>query len=452
MRVPLPHPVEQRFAALSREQMDGLRPKPMLEAAGMHRKLAVETAAAGVWQLAGDQRVWRMAVRADGAQAVRVHFTGFDVGGGRVWVHDGQGGIAGPYSGRGMYSDGDFWSDLIYGESAIVEYESEDPVPDAVPFQAAEISHIFRGVETKEGGERHDAALGCHNDASCSPDWAQSAKSVALMVFETGEGTATCKGSLIMDRSRTYTPYFLTADHCISNDTEARTLIAVWGYQTPGCNQAPPSLRGLPQSRGARYLAGAAMARGDSTLLQLNDIPDGVVFSGWSPDEVPLGTGLTGIHHPAGDFKRISFGSRVDQPAGFTADKHYTVRWDRGHTEGGSSGSPVFSEPGVIVGMLSGGLKTPAGQTKCDLSPDYSFYGKFSVAYPAFRDYLDGRSVGGPGPSTGGNLLSSGASADFSYNVANATLFGGSSPTGSRSRPAQRAWKSRSLRTRRTAE
>jgi hypothetical protein len=40
-------------------------------------------------------------------------------------------------------------------------------------------------------------------------------------------------------------------------------------------------------------------------------VPSGVVYAGWDPSEPPFGAPLTGIHHPMGSYKRISFGHRV---------------------------------------------------------------------------------------------------------------------------------------------
>ena len=74
-----------------------------------------------------------------------------------------------------------------------------------------------------------------------------------------------------------------------------------------------------------------------------------------------MSTALTGIHHPSGSWKRISFGERVadatNDVEGSIArgDLFLQVMWDKGRVEHGSSGSPLFSAPGVVVGSLSYG-------------------------------------------------------------------------------------------------
>ncbi len=99
-------------------------------AAGMHRPV----------KLSG--RPGQQAIRSPGAIGLRVHFTRFSVGGGRVWVHDGRRHSSqkhGPYTSGGLFGDGDFWSDVLYGDTVVVEYQ-----PDGVgAFHILEISHLW---------------------------------------------------------------------------------------------------------------------------------------------------------------------------------------------------------------------------------------------------------------------------------------------------------------------
>src|SRR5206468_687646 len=104
------------------------------------------------------------------------------------------------------------------------------------------------------------------------------------------------------------------------------------------------------------------------------DLPGGVTFSGWDPGQPSVGSDLVGIHHPSGSWKRISFGTRggditVEVEGDIApADKFYQVSMSSGRIEHGSSGSPLFSSPGVIVGSLSYGEILNDG-TVCAIRP-----------------------------------------------------------------------------------
>lgn len=407
---------------------------PGVPTAGLHRKLTLPASRTGHWEAIGSRRVWRTSIHSPGARSLRVHFSDFNAGAGRVWVHNGsaeQPEIGGPYTGLGWTGDGDFWSDIISGDTIVIEYEAAS-ADQRAPFEVTEISHALSGIAQTEADPEGPrlAALSCHQDASCFPEWTDTGKSVARYVFEKDGGSYLCTGTLLNTRQSRSIPYFITADHCVDSDSVARTVQAFWFYQTSRCNGPAPATRDLPRSLGARYLAGGDLQQGDFTLMRLTDVPSGVIFSGWSADAVDVGTTLTGIHHPAGDFRRLSQGrSAADSTlgSGLARDRFYSVQWAAGHTEGGSSGSGLFSAPGRLVGTLYGGLRTATGVTKCDLDPDYSFYGRFATAYPTLRDFLEDRDTTTNNPGSGSSTqLTSGQPQSFKLGPVNSpTLFTG---------------------------
>ncbi|MBI4874921.1 MAG: hypothetical protein HY822_09855 [Acidobacteria bacterium] len=431
----LPRPREVRLGALSREERARMESAGRGEAkvAGVHRRLESAALEQGrVEYLDGQRPIWRLALDSADAAGVRVHFTSFDAGGGRVWVHDGRGDeseIHGPYTGRGPYGDGDFWSDAVLGENLVIEYEPGRPMDplDLPPFKVSELAHLATGV--------HKAAASCNLDATCYPDWAETAKAVAHILFERDGSSYVCSGTLLNTRNGRGIPYFLTAQHCIADDATARSVNAFWSYQTPACNGVPPNRRDLPRTLGARYLAGTPVSSGDGTLLQLNGVPSGVTFSGWDANPVGNGVSVTGIHHPNGDFKRISLGnSRDPHPyPGRELNKYIGAYWNGGGlTEGGSSGSGLFSGSLQLVGMLSHGPKAETPEQYCALLPFTDNYGRFSAFYPVIRDYLEERTATtsqppAPPPAAGGTAaLVSGQPSSFSLGpVSSARLFSG---------------------------
>ncbi len=218
------------------------------------------------------------------------------------------------------------------------------------------------------------------------------------MQFTTSSGTYLCTGSLLNDLdTSTWEPYFITANHCIDNLAIASTLETYWFYQSATCNGSTQSSSYVRLIGGATLLhtegmsdATATSSSMDTTLLKLNRAaPDGVYFAGWSI-EIPDGTGSsrTGIHHPQGDWKKISYGRSGGNLAcwsegvdSFNCDyddgNFYLVNWTDGGTEGGSSGSALYNKDGQVIGMLSGG----GGNTVCANS--FSAYSSFRAAYTA---------------------------------------------------------------------
>ena len=241
-------------------------------------------------------------------------------------------------------------------------------------------------------------AVDCHLDVTCHSEWSSSASGVAQIFVETSEGTSrTCSGTVLNNSRQDFTPFFLTAAHCVPTEEEARSVTAAWLYQTRTCNGEPPDLRSIPRTEGARLLSTTGHSElgdrnGDLTLLRLEgDLPDGVMFQGWVADPQPVGAQVTGIHHPGsdwGEFKRISFGEAIPDPGFGVSDETYlyvSYPLGQGYTQPGSSGSAIFSSPGTVIGALSGG----EGGYACPTGPSRDIYTRFSAFYPQIRQFID---------------------------------------------------------------
>ena len=154
----LPAPAAVALPPLGPDDLERLQPQEGLTPVGVHRSLpqgaaalsfsggAAKTTVAGAWQATVVGRLWRLRITSPAARALRIHFQDFDVGGGSVWVHASDGRVDGTYSGRGMYGDGDFWSGIVFGGSATIEYlPGPAAAEEAVPFRIAAVSHIWGG-------------------------------------------------------------------------------------------------------------------------------------------------------------------------------------------------------------------------------------------------------------------------------------------------------------------
>ena len=107
---------------------------------GEHRLLASAQLAKGKWAK-GTPPVWRLTVKSKGAAAMRLHFREFQVGKGQAWVHNGKDWF-GPYTGGGLYGDGDFWSHVVPGERLTIEFAGDAKSAKGLPFKVQEVSHL----------------------------------------------------------------------------------------------------------------------------------------------------------------------------------------------------------------------------------------------------------------------------------------------------------------------
>jgi len=372
---------------------------------GVHRSLPAISQLGGRWEtLADGTALWRLAIQSPGATGLRIQFSDFAVGAGKVWIHNGPDAsqAQGPFTKRGTFENGEFWTGTTWGDTAVVEYRPADSKDRSIPFQIRALSHRVTarpGATTLSTTAWVDPAASCNLDVTCYSDWSSAAQMVSEINFETEEDgqqfEAACTASLVATRDNNLKPYLLTAGHCIHNEPDARTIETYWTYQTSQCGGHAPLLSDSTTSQvGADYLLSGTLETGDFSLVLLKNVPGGVLYSGWDPAEIALGTNVVGIHHPEGSYKRILFGHRSDDydvQIGsdlLPSDLYYIVTLDNGISQPGSSGSPLFTSPGVIVGTLTWG----PGLDGAELCAAGSFdigYGRFSVAYPNFMNWLE---------------------------------------------------------------
>jgi hypothetical protein len=211
--------------------------------------------------------------------------------------------------------------------------------------------------------------------------------------------------------------YFLTAHHCMSVASEAQSMVVYWNYESTQCGSlvAPPGGFLTDDQHGATLRA--TRADTDFTLVELTGAPDtdwNLFYAGWDASgAVPGGT--IGIHHPSGDVKKITAGPRPSTMDGCisttngSATHWRTGPYSQGTTEGGSSGSGLFSAAGSaspdrrLIGTLSGGTALCSDTSPSQPNDGFDCYGKLSVGWNGssagarLRDWLDPAGTGATG-------------------------------------------------------
>lgn len=348
----------------------------------------------GAWTPVSGGFAWATIIHADRAFGQRIHFSELSIPeGGQVVVYNtaDPSEIYGPYTELDAAS-GELWSATCWSELVTVECFAPDAAArDATRLTIDRIIHMYRPLDAVRWATNMAGA--CNNDVPCFPSWVPTADGVGGLGVVGVDGSLFCTASLIADSDAgTEIPYVLAANHCVPGAASAASIEMYWFYQTSVCEEPPnpPNPATVPRTTGgAVLLATTTKAAGtDFSLLQLNNAPPaGTMFLGWTSAEAPVGTPVTCIHHPSGDFKRISFGDITNDTAeplyaGAPRARYHQSTWSDGTTEPGSSGSPlIITATGQIIGQLWGGLASCA-----NTSPDY--YGRFDVSYPMMSGFI----------------------------------------------------------------
>ena len=336
-----------------------------------------------------------LVIKSSGASGVGVHFRNFSLADGEeVYVY-GTGAnsiVFGPFTNKGPWGSGEFWSGTVDGDTIVIEFY-EKTEEGGQGFDVFEISHILTELDWRFRSHEPDV-LNCQVDASCYGDAEKNA--VGRILFN-DNGMYVCTGTLLNNLAQDRTPYFLTANHCVSTQAIAQTVEVYWFYQTTSCNSGV--LRTWAYSPpGANLLA--TQSSNDFSLLRLqNNAPGGAWFSGWTSAVQPTGTGVFGLHHPD-RYIPPSIPSYLRRVTGSITSTNvncgdtgllngYGTDWTSGATEPGASGSGLFTSNGhYLVGVDSCGTGT------CDNR--HTGYSKFANFYSQIRQYIFAGPIANP--------------------------------------------------------
>ena len=336
-------------------------------------------------QLADGNGLWTMEIRSPAAYYLRVHLEEINLGRSSMIIYgfleDGTAVVKGPYMGLGPEGDGDSWSATVPGEVVRIEIVG----PDQPQLTIAEIAHFDDPMKLAvdpangEGGPA-GGPLGCHLDVMCEPVNEFARQATGHMTWISGGNVGNCSGTLLNDLDNaTSIPYFITAFHCLSTQTEVNTLEVVWFFQKDACNGTLPDFSTLPSNTGGSLLVTNNTDDGnDMTFIRLaGGLPGGIAFAGWTT--ASLGSGH-GIHHPSGSWKRATW---FDSGSGVCFDvfdyDYYEIT--AGAIEGGSSGSGIFNGSGQLSGQLYGFCGTSSTPGCPDQVGSTLMYGEFESTW-----------------------------------------------------------------------
>lgn len=327
-----------------------------------------------------------------GALGLRVHLSLLDLpAGAELWIIDpATPTFAQVLYGAGPYSDGDVWSIIFRSDRVRLEYYVPPGVVDTGFFVIDELNHFYRDPAAPPVVEPASPTRDgpCQVDVRCYPQWYPLADATARIDYTFNGISGLCSGTLFATTTGDLTPYFMTASHCISTISAARSVGLTWFWQSTMCNGPAVSFGSLPRTFYTELVANSpyiSSGGNDHSLLMIRgEIPAGLTWAGWDTAPVPNGTPVTGIHHPVGAYKKTSFGTR--QPHAFGVPGLYLgVVWDTGTIEGGSSGSGLYRNDNQLYVGVASHSEEPIGCTNAD-GP--SGYGRFEVFYNQVSDLL----------------------------------------------------------------
>lgn len=343
--------------------------------------------------------IYRLAIDTRTAKGVALMYDDFFIpkNGGELYLYTpDHKQVLGRYTHETKPTHGSFATEPLFGPSVIMEYvpaaggEMPNILISGVAYIFAE--NVLRDL-SDPGEDNADET--CQINVNCTEgaDWQTQKAGVVQMYMVSGGRYSVCSGNLLNNTAGDFKPLIISAAHCAGltgtfgvSQSDLDKWTFSFHYEKPGCSNGQ---RALPRRK---TMVGCTMksflpirGQSDGLLLQLNrEIPLSyrVYYNGWDRTGTLISKGA-GIHHPAGDAKKIAILDQQVQNATWRAqetggvDAHFFFRYKLGSTEGGSSGSSLFNEEKLVVATLTGGAGACASATE--------YYGKLQAHWDRYK-------------------------------------------------------------------
>lgn len=370
---------------------------------GVGTKVQISPENSGTWftEVNGD-RVWQLHIQYPGAEALSFMFSEFVLHNHATMDVLSMNGtkLHQTYTAADVMEHRQQNMSLCYGDDVVLQLrEPAGTTPSTVLID--EIFYGYRGTGNPNVAKINESDP-CEVNVNCSEgnEWQDEKRGVVRILVVDSGFQGWCSGSLVNNVRQDCKPYLLTALHC--GVTASTANFNQWrfyfGYEANDCTN--PTTAGILDDHwvmGCVKLASSndnggdsgsdfllvqmgTVATEDATITKIKGVHFNAYWNGWDANNTASPSGVS-IHHPAGDIKKISTYTGSLSTTGWgISGTHWRVTWagtanGHGVTEGGSSGSPIFTYNGGnsrIVGTLTG------GSSFCTATSSPDAYGKMS--------------------------------------------------------------------------
>ncbi|MEI2454123.1 PKD domain-containing protein [Lysobacter firmicutimachus] len=431
----------------------------------------IDTLKDGVWEdLDAETAIWRTRIESKNALSLNFHFDRFKLpAGARMLIYPADqtpGAAAGrvrSFTAADNNAFGELWTPVVLGDEAVIEVVVPKAKLGELKLHLAKVNHDYVGL----GRIARDAAAldstkgvsgSCNIDVVC-PEGNGHRDIIRSVAAYSKQGTMWCTGSLVNNTANDKKMYFLTANHCgMTSASVNNSMVVYWNYQNSTCRAPGSAASGangdgsLAQSQTGATLR-ATNAASDFTLLELTTAANpayNLYWAGWDRRDQNF-AGAIAIHHPRVAEKRISLVEGTTTFGGFEGQagtQALHVQWfaNGGVTEGGSSGSPLYSADHRVIGQLYG------GPSSCSATGDQrkDWYGRIFTSWTGggtaatrLSNWLDPGNTGQSfidGLDSGGTPGNNPPVANFSASASGLTVSFTDSSTDSDGSIVSRSW------------
>lgn len=397
--------------------------------------VSLNTENSGRWIEDGNYLIWQLVLVSEGAKSLNLIFNHFNVPeGARLFLFSpDRTDVIGAFTSKNNKVSGVLATSPVIGDHLVVQYEEPKSVPFDGQLEISQVNHDFIGIKSLKSDRRPLGVSGaCNVNINCDLAERYKMESHAICRILVS-GIDLCTGALVNNTNEDGTPYVYTAGHCIDNNKSANESIFLFNYESPYCGDIDGDV--------SHSLSGSALkAASDSldfSLVELSEIPPAnyrPYYLGWD-----RGTGVPDssvcIHQPLGDVKKIAIDRNSPLIKTYSVDylknDFFLIgNWEKGTTEGGSSGAPLINQNKLLVGSLTGGAATCENPFDDYFERFCNAWDYYSQSYMQLKRWLDPKgtnpqTINGYNPYTKEETCSAFTNFKNSDTYSNLTISGG---------------------------
>ena len=384
------------------------RKKGRADCFGKSLKTSINPVNSGTWDYTNSEiAIWRQKIISRNAKTLNLGFSRYQMPtSGKLYIHSkNYESMMGPFTRADNEEHNQLWTPVIKGDELTIEIQIPIDEVNELDILLEYVNHDFMDVLKASGS---GSSGSCNVDVVCGaadgfPIIDEKRDIINSVGAYTLNGIEQCSGVLINNARNDCTPYFLTANHCEVNTSNAASVVVYWNYQNSECRQPETVASGREGdgtfsqfTSGSEFIAGYAPS--DFTLLLLDDdiSPEfSPYFAGWNVGR-SLPDSSVCIHHPNIEEKRISLDYDPNVISiDFAEDTFIRVQsWDLGTTEKGSSGAPLFNNSDEVIGVLNSGQATCINNEFDDFGPMFLSWEGGGTPDTRLKDWLDPEGIG----------------------------------------------------------
>ncbi len=224
----------------------------------------------GTWIDVEDGKVWALKIVSKGAYSINLEYSKFRLPkNSQLYIYnEDKTVLQGPFTFENNRKDSTFSSDLVEGSAIILEYFAPHNTKEKPEISISKIVHAYRNLFPNSNKNYGDSD-NCNIDINCPEgnDWQKESNAVTMILVN---GNRICSGCMVNNTSQDFTPYVLTANHCVQNQNVNNWTFR-FQYKSPTCGGGEDY--SFYSYSGSKLKVRNAVS--DFALLELDSLPKG---------------------------------------------------------------------------------------------------------------------------------------------------------------------------------